>query len=215
MSAGLQGPPSNLRGFPMQPARQQSRTLYRIFHARHHTTGTLNPPWHYSSAPAPAAGGRFDLPAPHGTCYWSDRRYGAWVEVFRGARLVDPVDARARRLHTAEAPALRLADVTAARAYSFGVTAELSTIDDYTLPQQWALALHAHGAEALRGTCRHDPTSRAHNIAVFGSAGRAARRRGWRTSRGPVETDLALLSELAGLGVRVPPVPRTVSVTTP
>ncbi|MDP3711600.1 MAG: RES domain-containing protein [Mycobacteriales bacterium] len=208
-------PPSDLTRFPRLRPADQRRALYRIFHARHHRTGRPDPAWHYSSAVAPGEGNRFDLRAPHGTCYWSDRKYGAWVEVFRGALLVDAEDARARRLHVAIPPDLRAADLTAPRAYSFGVTAEISTTGDYTLPQAWAGALHAAGFDALRGTCRHDPSSRAHDVAVFGRSGPAARRLGWRTTRDRVETDLELRRELDELGVATAPVPHTVPVTPP
>lgn len=217
MSSGLQPPPATLTGFPRLPARSQPRELYRIFHARHRTTGLLTPPWYDSSTVAgqPAQGGRFDLDPPMGTCYWSDRRYGAWVEVFRGVRMLDPADARKRRLFVATPPKQRIADLTALAAYRFGVTAEVSTTPDYALPREWAAALAAHGFAAVRGTCRHDPTSRAHNIAVFGRAGASARRAGWRTRRTRVETDARLLRELARLHVSIAPIPHTVATVRP
>jgi len=212
MSGGLQPPPATLNGFPRLPARRQPKELYRIVHARHRTTGALNPPWHYSSTVAgqPDGGGRFDLDPPLGTCYWSDRRYGAWVEVFRGARLLDPADARKRRLFVATPPRQQIADLIAGAAYRFGVTAEVSTTPDYTLPREWAAALAARGFAAVRGTCRHDPTSRAHNIAVFGRAGASARRAGWRTLCTRIETDPLLVRELARLHVYVAPIPHSV-----
>lgn len=104
----LQPPPETLDGFPLRRSSTAVRTLYRIFWERDRSTGQRASPWRFAAAPPGA--GRFDLPSPRGTCYWSDRRYGAWLEVFRGARLVDVADARRRRLATGRAPALRLAD---------------------------------------------------------------------------------------------------------
>ena len=211
--SGLQVPPASLVGFPERPPAQQPAELYRIFFHRSARSGALNSPWRYSSRPADD--NRFDLPAPAGTCYWSDRRYGAWVEVFRGVTLLDPVDATRRRLFTAAPPAMRLADLTAPAAHAFGVTAEISTAPSYALPQQWADALHQHGVQGLIGTCRHDPTSAARTVAVFGRAGTAVRRAGWTTTRGRIERDATLLSELATLGVHLASVPHTVTTIPP
>lgn len=204
--SSLRPPPQDLSDFPEQPPGA-ARTLYRIFFHRDRT-GVLNSPWRFTSVPPGTS--RFDLPRPDGTCYWSDRRYGAFVEVFRGARLVDRQDVTRRRLFTAVAPELRLADTTARASYRFGVTGELSTIVGYALPQAWAAALHRSGFAGLIGLCRHDPSQQARNVAVFGSAGTPARRIGWRTSRGPLDGDVTLAAELAALGVRIAPVPYNV-----
>lgn len=201
----LQPPPETLDGFPLRRSSTAVRTLYRIFWERDRSTGQRASPWRFAAAPPGA--GRFDLPSPRGTCYWSDRRYGAWLEVFRGARLVDVADARRRRLATGRAPALRLADLLAPRAYAFGVTAANSSTPDHGLPQQWAAAADRAGMQGVVGSCSHDPTSRALNVAVFGRAGQPATQPGWRIDRGRLETDEALLSELVAFGVRVAAVP--------
>ena len=206
-------PPTELTGFPRRRSSARVRTLYRIFWHRDRT-GALNSPWRFSSLPS-ASEGRFDLPAPNGTCYWSSDRYGAFVEVFRGARTVEQSDLAHRRLATGSAPALVLAHLLAPRALPFGVTAAISTQPDYGLPQQWAASLHAAGFHGLVGTCSHDPSSAALNIAVFGPAGAPGAVSGWTTSAGPVLSDDALLRELAAFGVRIVPVPHTVPITTP
>lgn len=214
MTAGdLQPPPASLHRFPRLPDRRRPHQLFRIFHARNRLTGRVNSPWNYRSVPP--GGGRFDLPAPHGTCYWSDRRYGAWVEVFRGVRVFDLADARTRRLFVGTPASLDVADLCAPAAYRFGVTAELCTTPDYDIPQQWAAALYRAGVEGVHALVRHDPSASARTFAVFGPAGAAARRVGWHTVRTRIEQDTVLLRELAALGVRGAAVPHTVPITRP
>jgi hypothetical protein len=176
--------------------------LFRIFHHRS-PDGRVNSPW------------RFDLPAPEGTCSWSDTRFGCFVERFRGARLISADDLRGLRLWTAAPPPTRMANLLDRSGYGDGLTAEIHTIADYALPQRWALALRRAGFAGVVGSCRHDPSSTARNIAVFGPADSPARRVGWRTSRSRVETDPVLARELAVLGVRVQSIPFDVPVAVP
>lgn len=200
---GLQPPPA-LTGFPTRPRSRSPRRLYRI-HWHRNRAGALNAAWHFTSIPP--GKNRFDLPAPTGTCYWSDRAYGAFVEVFRGIKVLAPSDLQRRRIFTAAAPPLRLGDATAAAAYSFGVTVELSSITAYQLPQTWAKAVVDHGLDGLISWCRHDPTARARNVAVFGPEGRPARRAGWTVTRTRIDSDPQLVSDLRRLGVRTVPIP--------
>lgn len=210
----LQPPPRTLAGFPTRPPSPTTRTLYRIAWHRDRTSDTPNGPWRFSSRSSTSSG-RFDLPVPDGTCYWSSHRYGAWLEAFRGAKLVDAADAAARRLWTATAPLLRLADLLSPKAYLYGVTAAISTQPDYTVPRLWAAALHADGFQGLVGTCSHDTTSTALNVAVFGTAGSPRRRRGWTTRAAPIDSDLDLLGELAAFGVHVADVPYHIETMPP
>lgn len=212
----LRPPPaqiSGLSGFPTRRPSVSLRRLYRIYWHRDRVTGAVNSPWRFSAVPPGL--GRFDLPSPEGTCYWSTRRYGAWVEVWRGATTVDLVDARARRLWIAQAPPLRLANLLSEAAYRYGVTAAISTEPDYDLPQQWAVALRRAGFAGLVGSCSHDPASVALNVAVFGREGTPRRQRGWTTTSGRIEHDAVLLTELAALGVRVAPAPFDVPTSSP
>ena len=203
----LPQPPVDLSGFPWW--QQLPSQLFRIAFHRDRA-GELNSPWRFSSVPPGAS--RFDLPLPQGTCYWSDRRYGAFVEVFRRSPLVDRTDVTRRRLFTAVPPSsLRLADTTARAAYAHGLTGELSTVAPYTLPQAWARALSAARFAGMVGFCRHDPSLSARNVALFGPSGTVARRTGWRTQRRPLEADPVLAVELAALGVRIAPVPYRVT----
>ena len=209
----LQPPPAELSAFPTRRPSESLRRLYRIYWHRDRVTGAVNSPWRFSAVPPGL--GRFDLPSPDGTCCWSTRRYGAWVEVFRGATTVDLVDARARRLWTAQAPPLRLANLLSQASYRYGVTAAISTAPDYALPQQWAGALHRAGFAGLVGSCLHDPASVALNVAVFGHEGTPTRQRGWTTRSGRIEQDTLLLTELAPLGIRVAPAPYDVPTGPP
>lgn len=207
-----QPPPADLTGFPRRPRSRAPRTLHRIYWHRNRQ-GELNSAWNFTSDPPGKS--RFDLLAPAGTCYWSDRAYGAFVEVFRGITVLAPTDVQRRRLFTASAPALRLADLTAPAAYSFGVTAELSSSPSYEIPQQWARALAAHGLDGLISLCRHDPSARARNIAVFGPAGTPVRRTGWTVQRLRLDRDQQLMAELRRLGVRTVPIPLSVPTVRP
>jgi hypothetical protein len=205
----LAPPPPDLSAFPTPSDAQASRELYRIFFHRNSRSGELTSPWRFGSVPPGAS--RFDLPVPHGTCYWSDRRYGAFVEVFCGARVVDRVDVTRRRLFAATPPPrLRLADTSSRRAYRFGISGELLTVVPYTVPQAWAQALHGAGFAGVIGVGRHDPALEARNVALFGPAGTLARRAGWRIRRTTLDNDPELASELAELGVRIAPVPYVV-----
>lgn len=209
----LQPPPASLSGFPARRVTTSLRTLYRIcwnFDLHHKI---VRSPWRFSAVPP--GYGRFDLPTPSGTCYWSDTRYGAWVEVWRGVRRVNLADAQKRRLWTGQAPAMHLANVLSRKAYGYGVTAAISTQPDYGLPQRWAHALHQRGFEGIVGSCSHDPTSQALNIAVFGHEGMPMTQPGWQSVPTRIEQDTVLIAELASFGVDLTPVPYDVPTIPP
>lgn len=207
----LMAPPADLTSYPALTAEQTPATLFRICHLRHRSTGALSSPWRFSSVPPGES--RFDLNTPEGTCYWSDRRYGSWVEVWRGTGVVDRADVTRRAMFSARPPSLRLADTLALAAHRLGGTGELSTLLPYTLPQAWAQALRSHGFAGLVGLCRHDPSLTARNVAVFGPAGVVARRTGWTTRRSDLLSDPQLAAELGDLNVQVAAVPHTVPIT--
>lgn len=205
-------PPTNLTGFPVRPRSRTPRALHRIFWHRN-LDGELNSAWNFTSIPP--GSNRYDLPAPAGTCYWSDRAYGAFVEVFRGIKVLAPVDVQRRRLFTAVPPPLRLADATAAGAYAFDMTLELSSITPYDLAQQWAQRLAGKGVDGLVAWCRHDPSGRARNVAIFGPSGTPKRRTGWIVHRHRMDRDQTLMTDLRRLGVRTVPVPFSVRTVRP
>lgn len=209
-SVSLPDPPADLREFPAAEAAETPAQLFRIFHLRNRV-GRLNPPWRFGSRPP--GDSRFDIDHPEGTCYWSDRRYGSWVEVFRGTGVVDRAEVTRRALFTTSPPVLDLANTLSPAGHAFGMTAELSTVVPYGLPQAWAQAFRTAGFDGLVGICRHDPSLQARNFAIFGPAGVVARRRCWVTTRSTPLADAVLADELRGLRVQVAAVPFTVPIT--
>lgn len=162
--AALPPPPADLRRFPRRTLRG-SVELFRI-----HPVGRR--PWWFSSD----GQGRFDLPAPAGTCYLALSPLGAFVEVFRDFTLVASADVAARVLSALRSPAdAVLADCTSPRARGFGVSAAIHSTADYDTTQAWAQAFRNHGFAGVRYLCGHDPSQREIGIALFGDAGEADR----------------------------------------
>ncbi|WP_298988878.1 RES family NAD+ phosphorylase [uncultured Pseudokineococcus sp.] len=191
--------------------------VHRVVRARD-DEGRPREPFFFSSATAGAVGpGRFDLTAPAGSCYLSDCRAGAWLEVFRGAGLVDRVDVERRRMVTAGRTGgpLLLADLHGPGARALGATLDLVAGDDYALPQRWARAVRAAGAPGLVAPVRHDPTARALAVVLFGAAGPRQRLRGWRARVTPLVEDTDLLAELSPYGTGVQDRPYDVPVVAP
>lgn len=72
------------------------------------------------------------LPAPDGTCYVAEQPLAALLEVARGLTLFSEAFLNSRRLLIMRLPQdLPVADLTAARAYRYGVTAEVAATSDY------------------------------------------------------------------------------------
>lgn len=179
--------PDDLAEFPAHtlPA---GTPLYRIHRA-------ARSPWWYSSDGT----GRFDLPAPHGTCYLAEEPLATLLEVARGLTLLSEEFLSTRRLLTATLAAeLRLADLTTPGAYRFGVTGEVATTTDYTGPQAWAAALYRAGFEGLRYHVRHDPRAELYGVARFRPAGGGPAAPG-RSQELPA----GLLLEAAPFGIRL------------
>jgi len=199
---------------PRWPLRTGA-SIHRIFR-RFGPEGQRRSPWFFSSAGGRASG-RFDLPAPRGTCYFASTPVGAWLEVFRGTRLVDATDVRRRHLATATRSGadLRLADLSSGRAAAAGVSLDLTASDDYSMPQALAASIAERGHSGLRALLRHDPSGSARNIALFGTAGSPSRQFGWRVMRTEPWRDAALMSDLAAIGIHVLEVPHDVPITTP
>jgi hypothetical protein len=133
--------------------------------------------WYYASLPEdPTTGGRFDVPATDGTCYFANRVLVAALErVGRFTAQHKPVPADlvdGRVITTIDVTTLpdRTVNLVAKRAAThFGVTGELFTMSDYSVPQAWANAIHQAGHSALLYTPRFSPQGRA--IAAFGPQG--------------------------------------------
>jgi hypothetical protein len=133
-------------------------------------------PWWFSTRTDNPRAGRFDLPLPHGTCYFADDPVATLIE-----KLVDPAQAEPLvrsddldrlRIWSGRLPPPweRVADTTdrASR-----VPKELGTITPYDLPWRWADALHADGRSALRYWLRLDPGA-GRGVAVFSDHGAPA-----------------------------------------
>jgi len=127
--------------------------------------------------------GRFDLPAPNGTCYLATDPLAALLEVLGADRerwIVSREFIKERRLRELPVPReLLIADLTSREASSFGITAEIGTLVPYALPQAWAARLQEVHFDGLVFWLRHDP-SRAEGWALFGPQGE---RKGWRRGR--------------------------------
>jgi hypothetical protein len=120
--------------------------------------------------------GRFDLVSPHGTCYLATDLTTALRERFGHALVKQGVvtfEAAARtHVSTLRAPAGRwLANSSHDDAADFGVTRELGTCADYSLPQAWAAALHGSGLYGVRYQTRFTTGPRPNAVALFGDAG--------------------------------------------
>jgi len=204
-------PPFSVRGFPKTKLASNS-PLYRLFKHVSSTPG-IRSGWYFSSIGAPRSG-RFDLPEPHGTCYFSTEKFGAWSETFRGAHIVNGTDIDCRTLLTATGTAnIRFADMADRGAMSFGVTLDDFSGEDYTRAQAWALAFHAAKLGGVIALLRHDPSGLARNVGVFGKSGTAKSVRGWQTTRAALRSDLQLLDELRNAGISVLEIPKDVVIT--
>ena len=204
----------------------KGREVFRLFRAHDPVTGAKRQPFMHSSVPAPSAdhldehpaAGRFDLRSPRGTCYLASGRLGAWVEVFRGARMVDRRDARSRRIVQSRVPRrLVLADATSRSAIADGVNLDLHAGSDRLTTQRFAAAIDVDSAfRGIQAWARHDPSKSAHTLALFDDEGEHAPY-GWRwnlTMTDPLD-DVELLTELAACGLGVASVPHDLPVVKP
>jgi RES domain-containing protein len=177
----LSRPPANLAAFPavVLPARQLLDRIHRGDRM----------PWWFSSD----GSGRFDLPPPRGTCYLGEEPLASFVEVLRDTTIVSRAVVDQRRLSKLPIPRrIRIADCTARRARSFGITAAIHSGPDYPATREWAAAFADRGFDGVRYYVSHDPEQRLIGIALFGRAG--ARR--WRvTATTAIPEDLIRLAE--------------------
>lgn len=116
-------------------------------------------PWWFAPAPStPAGGGRFDLNAPHGTCYVANDIEAAVRERLgpraAGHRWIpdSPIlrQTMVSVVHARDRPTKgKIANTTHAAAARW-VTREISTILDYSLTQGWATAFRKAGFAGVR-----------------------------------------------------------------
>lgn len=161
--------------------------------------------------------GRFDLPAPRGTCYLADTRIGAWLETFRGARLVAAHDARLRTLTSTASPNPCLVlDFTDGHAAAAGVTMEHHGSANRAVTWSLAEAADATGARGVTSWARHDPAAGSRTMALFDDAGaHPPFDWNWSIERVSPLDDPVLLDELAGRGLGVAEIPYELPVISP
>ncbi|MGH9113864.1 MAG: RES family NAD+ phosphorylase [Acidimicrobiales bacterium] len=184
------------------------RAIYRLWRQRG-TDDTPRPtPWWFASTPPddPPAGGRYDLPAPLGTCYTATSPVGAVLEALQAFLIALPVDElRARRMAHIVAPARAptAADLTSPELAGVGVTAALWAGTDRPLTQRWAAAFRRDGWWALYGGLQHDPSGRLRGFALFDHLGAHAPSHAgeWDYTVTELIGDQVLLDEMARFGI--------------
>ncbi|MEE6288517.1 RES family NAD+ phosphorylase [Georgenia sp. MJ173] len=161
-------PPIDLHGYPSR----ELATGEVVYRSHHKDYG----PVYFSSASAdPDEGGRFDLPAPGGTCYAATDALVALRERF-GPELMDHGEVPASAVSEARVSRLRLqkgvtlADTAAELSANFHPL-ELATSPDYALTQRWASGCHAHGFDGVIYQARFTTRDTAAALALFGDAG--------------------------------------------
>lgn len=199
-------PPADhaLRAFPRY-ALTTAKELWRM----HRSSAN---PWFFNNS----GSGRFDLATPYGTCYLATSDVLAVVEVlgpeFVG-RVVPETFFHGRVLTAVRSPrAALLANTCVARAYGFGVTAELGSMVPYDIPQQWASAFHQAGFGGVRYRSRLLPGRPGFNFALFGRSGTPRTARAGR-ARDPGAALYRRLRLRCGILVGAPPPSSSLSVT--
>ena len=208
-ATGLAEPPDQLLGFPEADSVPE---LHRL--------SEFPGSWWFASTDGAddGSGGRFDLPAPNGTCYLADSLAGAVVEKLLRAPVKVVVAERLDELFHTVVAVRRMppvADLAARRATGFGLNAEIHTTLDYGRTRRWAVALHAAGFRGVRHRLRGDVTQRLAGWALFGTAGLRHRApNGMSTNVRPLDrTEVEQV--LQRLGVELRPIPSTVPIVTP
>lgn len=159
--------------------------------------------------------GRFDLPAPDGTCYLALSQSAALRELvgpdLAAAGTVPSSVLADRVLSRLALPGpVRAANVSSNRASnSFSVTAELVTMIPYTIPQRWAAVLHDSSFDGIAFTLRFS-AGRSAGLALFGRAGEHRDR-----LTDPAPADCASVARRLRLRVIEPPHTDQLTVVTP
>lgn len=202
-------PPAAAGSLSDHPLRPLAGTeLVRVWR-RHLPNGAVRPlPWWFAPAPAdPYTGGRFDLPAPAGTCYLAETVAGAVLEALQVhlSNLPEAELAARGAVRTQVPPGMPpAADLTDPVGVELGLSAAVWAGPDRPLTQRWAAAFRRDGWWALHGGIQHDLSGTLRGVSVFDQAGEHE-----PTHAGPWmldEVDLldnATLFELANAGVVV------------
>lgn len=191
---------ATVTGLPRR--RLVGTTLFRV-HRRDRVS-----PWWFATASDDAGGGRFDLPAPHGTCYLATSPIAALLEAFQGygRGLLPESELRRRTLAEVDASdaAPDAADLASRRSRGAGVTAALWAGGDRALTQRWAAALRRAGWLAVHHGVQHDPEGRLRGVALFDHAGEHPPYddEGWAHREASLHDD-ALVEALGGFGIEL------------
>lgn len=177
----LRKPKVDLTSFPRWRLRS-SMTLYRAH-------GIANGPWWFASSGPADPQGRFDLPAPDGTCYLTAGAEGevaafreragvtlaslGWISgTFCDESVVSKLKLPKER---------RLSDALHKDAVNFGMTREISTSVRYDITCAWAGALRAVGSQGIRYSGRLSTDHQTAALAIFDASGAKA----WDTDPDP------------------------------
>lgn len=199
--SGLDWPPDDPKDLAGPPeADDLSATWHRL--SDHPVT------WRFATQ-LDGGGGRFDLPAPEGTCHVAESLEGALLEkVLRVPKKIVSLERLQQLFHATidvrRSP--RIADLTQPLT-RLGLNAELHTTLDYAKPRAWAAAVRRAGWQGLRYLLRGDNALRERGVALFGRAG--VRRRspaGLHTRVAMLDADAAT-ALLERRGVSVLPIP--------
>ena len=210
VATGLGEPPDDLVGFPhAEPVAE----LHRL--------SEFPGSWWFASTDGvddAGPGGRFDLPAPSGTCYLANSLTGAVVEKLLRAPVKVVVAERLDELFHTVVAVRRVppvADLAHRRATGFGLNAEIHTTLAYGRTRRWAVALQRAGFRGMRHRLRGDVTQRLAGWALFGTAGLRHRAPNGMTTSVHRLDRLEVEQVLDRLGVEVRPIPTAVPIVTP
>jgi hypothetical protein len=181
-------PDTDYAGFPS--ATVTTRGVWYRNHTRRDRPD--NGAWWFASSPEKEPltdSGRFDLPAPFGTCYLANTARAAVRELIGPSHTTNgwvDGDLLKRRVVSALGMPHRIkaADVSRDEATDYRVSNELTTTSDYATTQAWARELHGAGFDAIRYALRFSPGS-ARGVALFGDAGAP----GWPGDLAPVPVE--------------------------
>lgn len=159
----VQGPPPEGLDLGDFPPTSFDGSLFR---AHHRVKGA----WYFSNR----AEGRFDLSGERGTCYLAET-VGAAVrervgEQFATGRAIAPEDARSMVVSELEVRVLRVADLESPDVALYPITSELTSMEDYRVPQAWARAFDDGGFNGVRYRGRFSYVV-GDSWALFGPAG--------------------------------------------
>ncbi len=137
--------------------------LYRLYRY------AVGDPWYF----ARGGEGRFDPLGARdvGICYWAEDPLGAWVEVFRTKMALTQAEVDERHIATLTlTDEVTVIDLTQRRGLQAGLTAALTSGDDYTAPQALASSVALLGG-GVRWRTRHDLEQKLISVGLFGPDG--------------------------------------------